>query len=225
MKTQKVKVIELVFDWNLWPRTKAEDLDSTNITKLKDALRAGVELPPVVVNRKDYRIIDGFHRTRAYLALYGDAAEIPVDFRDYTSEDDMFLDSGRMNAIHGLALSPQDKTHFILKCKRRGIPIKKICEALGLDTERFKTFLEKRTATTKKGEVIPLPGGAMNLAGKTLTAEQEHFARTSNGMIPVVNARLLINALKSESIMLDDKTMSILTELRDLLDALIGGAE
>jgi len=63
MNIKKVKAIELIFDWNLWPRYEAEDLDSTNLRRMKSAILAGITLPPIIVNKKDNRIVDGFHRT------------------------------------------------------------------------------------------------------------------------------------------------------------------
>ena len=65
--------------------------------------------------------------------------------------------------------------------------------------------------------MIPLAAGAMKLAGKRLNKGQEHFARTSNGMQPIVNARLLLNALRANGHPLTEKELDIYTELRDML--------
>ena len=43
-----VKAIELVFDWNIWPRHSVQRLDGTNIARMKEALRNGYPLPPPV---------------------------------------------------------------------------------------------------------------------------------------------------------------------------------
>ena len=216
-KAVKMKALELIVDWALWPRYEANELDSTNVSRMKEALRAGIELPPIVADAKSFRIIDGVHRQKAYLAVYGEGAEIEVILRKYKNDGEMYLDAARLNTIQGLPLSPKDKVHVILVGRRMKLPLAKIAEALGMRKEKANDLLEKRTATTSKGEKIPLAAGAIRLAGKHLNKNQEKFARTSNGMQPIVNARLLLNALKANSFPLTDKELDIYIELRDEL--------
>jgi len=218
MSIKKLKAIELVFDWNLWPRQAVQRLDSTNLARMKEALRSGFELPPVIANKKDLRIIDGFHRTKAYLSVLGDEAEMKVDLREYDSEAAMFLEAGALNAYHGLTMSPKDRAHFINECRKMKIPPAAIAAALRIDPEKMKVFVAGRSATSKTGETIILPAGAMNLAGKELTDVQEHYARTANGCMPGMYASMLINALKADALILDDKTMALLKKLYDLIE-------
>lgn len=224
MGIKKIKAIELVFDWNLWPRQAIQKLDSTNLSRMKDALRARFPLPPVIVNKKDLRLIDGFHRTKAYLAVFGDNVEMDVELREYKNDAEMFLDAGRLNAYQGLTMSPKDKAHFMIKCRKFKIPPAAIAEALGMDVEKMKEFIKKRSAKTESGETIPLPAGARNLAGKKLTPVQEHFARTANGCMPEMYTSMLINALKADALTLTDKTIIRLKELYDLIGLLIDEA-
>jgi hypothetical protein len=221
MGITKVKAIELIFDWNLWPRQSAQRLDSTNLTRMKATLKSGFALPPVIVNKQDYRIVDGFHRTRSILDVYGDDAEIDVEFREYLNEAAMFLDAGALNAYHGLTMSPKDRAHFFIKARRMKIPSKAIAEALHIDVESLTSFIEKRTAKTEAGETIPLSAGARNLAGKTLTPVQEHFAHTANGCMPEMYISMLINALNADSVFLTDKTMARLKELHRIIEAIL----
>ena len=216
-KITKMKVLELVVDWALWPRYEANDLDSTNVSRMKEALRAGIDLPPIIADKKSFRIIDGVHRQKAYLSVFGTDAEVLVDLREYRNDAEMLLEAGRLNNCQGLPLSPKDKVHFIVSCRRMKLPLAKICEALGMRKEKAEALIVKRTATTSKGEVIPLAAGAMKLAGKQLNKKQEVFARTSNGMQPIVNARLLLNALRANSTPLTQKELDIYVELRDEL--------
>ena len=222
MITKKVKAIELIFDWNLWPRYEAEELDSTNLVRMKTALRAGLALPPIIVNKKDNRIVDGFHRVKAVLSLYGDDAEIMAEFRDYKNDAEMFIESARLNNQHGLPLSPRDRAHVILKAHRFKIPVPIIAEALGMDGESAKEFLRKRTAKTKDGETVILSGGAQNLHGKILTKTQEDYVR---GRIPGVSAqiyaRLLLNALNADAVIFTDKVIDALSKLRVKIDEVL----
>ena len=222
METTKIKAIEAVYDWNIWPRHSiTHGMDTTNIARMKEALRAGFPLPPAVLSRKDYRIVDGFHRIQAYLKVCGEDAEIEVYLKDYSSDADMVLDSGALNSLQGLPLSPKDKAHFIIKCRRMKLPFETIATALHMDSEKIKIFLKKRSAQTEVGEKIPLPAGARNLAGKTLTPVQEHFARTANGCLPEMYARMLLNALRADALTLTDKTMDVLRQLRDELNLIV----
>ena len=221
MGTKKVKAIELVFDWNLWPRQSIGTLDSTNLRQMKESLRAGFHLPPVVVNKADLRIIDGFHRTKAVLAVFGDDAKIDADLQEYADDAAMVLAAGALNAAQGLKLSPKDRAHFILKCRKLKIPPAAIASVLRIDEIRMKEFIAKRSAKTLDGEIIPLAAGARALAGKELTAEQEHYARTANGCMPEMYASMLLNALNADALILSDKTLAILGKLRDAIDLIL----
>ncbi len=225
MVTKKVKAIELVFDWNLWPRHEAGDLDSTNLSRMKNAVLAGVKLPPIIVNERDNRIVDGFHRTRNVLNIYGDSAEIDAILKHYDSDAEMFMESARVNNQHGLPLSPRDRVHVILKARRFKIPIAAIAEALGLDPKEAKSFLERRTAKSKTGETIPLSGGALSLAGKILTEKQETYVKSCPGTSAQLYARLLLNALKADAIILNDGILATLAELNTKIEKILAEAK
>lgn len=223
MVTEKIKAIELVYDWNLWPRHSVNGLDGTNVARMREALRSGFPLPPVIANKADYRIIDGFHRTQAHLDAFGDDAEIEVEFRTYDTEAAMFLEAGVLNAHQGMPMGPKDRAHFILRCRKYKYPWGAIAKALCMDEKRLREFVEKRSAKTKTGESIPLPGGAINLGGKVLTETQEHYARHTGGVVPEMYVSMLINALKSDALMLDEKGIVRLKQLRALIDEVLDG--
>ncbi len=213
MSITKVKAIELVFDWNLWPRQSIGTLDVTNIRQMKEVLRSGFSLPPIRANKKDMRIVDGFHRTKAALLVFGDDAEIEADLRDYPNDAAMFLEAGVLNATQGLKLSPKDRAHFILKCRKMKIPPGAIAQALHMDEKLMKAFIKTRSAKTQDGETIPLPAGARNLAGQKLTDIQEHYARTANGCMPEMYASMLLNALNADALILTERTFATLRKL------------
>ena len=221
--TQKVKAIDLVFDWNLWPRQSAQKLDSTNVGRMREALRSGFPLPPVLVN-KDMRIVDGFHRTRATLDVFGDDATIEVILKDYLDDAEMFLEAGATNSHHGLPMGPKDKAHFISRCRKFKMTWPVIAGALNMDPSKVKAFVEGRTAKTESGETVPLAAGARSLAGKTLTSQQEHFARTANGCMPEMYISMLINALRADGMVLTDRTIERLRELYDEIERILDEA-
>jgi hypothetical protein len=223
MDTKTIKAIELVMDWNLWPRQSVERLDCTNISRMRDALRNGITLPPIIVDKSTYKIIDGFHRTKAHLDVYGEGAEIEVLFKTYKDEAEMYLEAGRLNAAHGLPMSPKDKVHFILKARKLKIPPLAIAEALGTDVVEMKKFVKARTAKTMEGENVPLSYGAKAMAGKTLTKVQEYYVKHTNACVPEMYISMLINALKADGVIIKEKTIMKLKELNELIIALLDG--
>jgi hypothetical protein len=211
----KIKALELIRDWSLWPRYEANDLDQTNIRKLKMAISAGISLPPIKADKKSLRIIDGFHRQEAFISLFGENTLVDVELVDYKNETDMFLDSVRENSKHGLKLSPKDITHVFLVGRKKKIPLSLLAESVGMSKEDAQDFLERRTATVAStGEKIPLSAGAMNMAGKMLNGAQEKFARTANGVLPIIHVRLLLNALKANCFPLTDTEITLLESLQ-----------
>ena len=221
-----MKAIELVFDWNLWPRQSIGTLDATNLSQLRESLRAGYEIPPVVINKADYRIIDGFHRTRAIIDVFGKDADIDVIVNDYKDEKEMVLDSGRLNAFQGLKLSPTDRAHFAAKCKKMKIPVSVIAETLKINKDKFKEWYAGRTAISQKtGETIVLKNSMRKpFAGKQMTEGQIELNRSS-GVGLVINAQLsiIINHFKA-GIVGDEGTIKRLRELIELVTPILDEA-
>jgi uncharacterized protein (DUF2126 family) len=109
-----------------------------------------------------------------------------------------------------------------------------IADALGMDKHEMRKFFEDRIGTTEDGENIPLPAPVAstlnrkmdnekrNTAKKrVLTRQEEIFARSSGGVLPIVHAHLLMNALRASACPLADHEVEVLKELADLIkDAL-----
>ena len=229
----KMKALECIRDWGMWPRSDSQELDGTNLARIKEAMRAGQKLPPIVVDKKSLRVVDGFHRLEATIKLYGDNADIDVEFRTYKNDGEMFADAVELNAKSSLPLSPRDKIHCILKGRKLKIPPTVICNALGITDSKYHDFLEKRVATTKSGEKKPIPYGAISLSdferakrskngiAKPLTIKEEKAINSQNGVLPIVHVRLLLDMLKTTAFPLNDKEYDLLSRLRDLIDEVL----
>jgi len=225
MKSKTVKVGKLICDFTLWPRDRGNSLDGSNLKRIKDALRAGIELPPVIVNRADNRVIDGFHRTHGTLAVLGPDAPIKVTYRDYSSEADMFADSLYFNASQGLTLSAKDRVFAFHKARKYKMPPAKIGYLLGMKPEEVQEFVRKRTAYAEDGSPVALPGGAAELAGKTLTRDQEERIRGINGVKASVNAKILLNELSAGAYASSVGFRDLLVTLRDKIDQILSKME
>jgi hypothetical protein len=225
----KVKASDLVFDWNIYPRynnwklNNSEKFDSTNLSKIKKAITAGVSLPPVLVNEQDNRIVDGFHRVKSHIILYKSKAVVDVVYKTYKSESEMFLDAAHANNNHGLPLSPRDIVFTIVNAINKfNIPITQIALVLGMDPPHAETFINKRTATNLEGEVVCLSGGCLNLANTILTKEQEAYTRFAPGYNAQTYATLLLRSLKAGAVDLNNPgVVETLKELYLLIEKIL----
>ena len=111
-------------------------------------------MPPIIADRKTKRIVDGFHRGRAYRRLFGDGYECEVVWRDYASEADLFGDAMRMNSAHGNNITPHDRTRCILIGERLGMDEGDIADALHITIDRLEnirlTRIGKRRSTAAR---------------------------------------------------------------------------
>lgn len=230
--TTRMKVIELVMDWKLWPRHEANKLDSTNLSKLRDVLRAGREFStPIIAERKSLRIVDGFHRVHVLLDEVGDDAEADVTLKDYENEVAARIDAARHANSGSLQLTPKDRVHFALGMRRDRVPWPIIADALDMEVERCRKLVVRRSVETEDGK-IAVSAGAEALAehllatGKKADAEQEHFARSQSGSLPMMNARMLLNALRAYgSIEYDVKSIAVLKELAEAIREIVKKVE
>ena len=80
MKKQLVtlKVAAIVEDFNLYVR---HSVDEYHAREIADHIEWGGSVPPIIVDKASMRLIDGFHRVRAYRRLYGSDAAIKAELR------------------------------------------------------------------------------------------------------------------------------------------------
>lgn len=84
------------------------EINNEAVADYAEAIRAGVEFPPVVVfhDGADYWLADGFHRYHAH--NQAEKASIAADVRDGTKRDAVLYSLGA-NAAHGLRRTNADK--------------------------------------------------------------------------------------------------------------------
>ena len=222
----------LIFDWGIWPRHEADSLDYTNVMRMVDAIKAGIELPPIIVDKKTMRIVDGFHRTKAHEKVYGSSAQIRAILREYKDNNAVFIEAVALNASQGLPLSPMDKAHVIIRAGEMRLPIEVIAKVLGITVERAEEFIQKRTVKFSDGIRRPVAAGAsklakeMNESGEEPNEDQEEFFSHANGMFPMQNARLVLFALRADgSFKLKKEAIILLKELRDEIDRVLENVE
>jgi len=216
----RIKAATLMEDFNLYPRS---EVDGAHVAKIVLALEAGEKLPPVIVDEKSHRIVDGFHRTRAVLRHFGDGADIEADLRKWPSEKDMYLDAVRLNARHGKGITGAEQTGAILKAQMFKIEPRAIASSLGITVARVETILSTRVGKIRVGSLstgkqVPLKRSIGHMAGKTLTLEQAE----ANDMLPGQDQVLLIRQLVAliENGLLDTESKQVMEQIARLRNAL-----
>jgi hypothetical protein len=217
---RNMKAIELILDFGLYPRN---DLDPVNIRGLVEALESEIEIPPIVIDRKSKRVVDGFHRVRAYLQFGGDEVEIPVVEKNYKDDAAMFLDAMRYNASHGAKLDTADRVHCTIIAERLHIPAESVAGALHISVDKVGE-LSGRIATCG-GQPIALTRTLSHMAGKRLTKAQREANERSSGMNPQFYVNQVIDLLEND--LLDrsnPKLMDRLAVLGKLLRKVLAAA-
>ena len=216
---KSMSVSELLLDETLYPRHK---VSAYNVNRIMEALQAGATMPPIVVDEKTHKVIDGYHRITAARRMYGENATIDVELRKYKNEREMFRDAVRLNSAHGVNLGKQDRTRCLVFAKNLGIELEVIIVDLNLTLETAQEMLEERTATDVSGQTIALKGSTTDLAGTQLTKEQAEFnADRASGMKLTFHINQVIGQLETKSTKLTEKVMERLGLLYERLQEVL----
>ena len=198
MTIRRVRLAELVEDWDIYPR---HNYDSAYVSSLRDAIAVGDALPPPVVTSSGMRIVDGWHRVRAWRHHLGSGGEIDCDVRRYPTEADVVRDAVRLNASHGRKLDAQDRARSALLLERHGVVVDEIKVILSMPAEKVRliTASPGRIVIVKDEKVPAKPSARMRglTAPRVLTPDQAAAHRSSQGVTVVQAARDLIRRIES----------------------------
>lgn len=215
---QKIKMIpasELVIDFDIYPRYT---VDGTHISYIEDAIRAGVELPPIIVCAKTKRIVDGVHRVRGYQRALDRNADIPCLLKKYESEAEMILDSARLNASHGRKLSNFDRIRLVGIAHQHGVKLETLAEVLNMPGKKLRSLTETRSA--KDGpRALPLKRTISHMVGKRLSKRQREANQRLGGMRAVFYVNQIVELLEADLIDKSDESLLLrLGHLAELLE-------
>lgn len=215
-KKTRLKLADLVLDYDIYPRTS---IDRQHAVYMGQAYKAGVSFPPIVVDAKSKRVTDGFHRVTFYRVINGPNCKIDCIERHYVNNNDMRIDSMRMNASHGRNLTKQDRTRCFIMGTEHQIPLESLAQSLGMTVDELKSLGEKRIALCD-GVQVPIKQTVKHLAGKEITAKQMEVNSKLHGMRPAFYARQLIMLADSDMLDMDDAD---LVETLKTLSKILGG--
>ena len=212
---KKYQLSELILDFDLYPRG---GVDNHHVTEIAASIEAGASLPPLVIDKSSKRIIDGFHRWKAYRRIHGEEYETDCIEKTYKSEGDMLLDAMRYNASHGRALTQHDKAHCLILGIKFNLSEARIAEALNLTTARNGTL--KTTRIGKLGrQPLALKQTIRHMAGRTLTEEQGRANDKLSGMNQLFYVNQIITLIEND--LIDSENGELLDgmeKLRGLLE-------
>ena len=198
-KLISVKLHELVEDFKLLPRPQ---VDSQNVGVIRSAIAAGYVMPPIVIDAKSKRIVDGFHRKRAYEEEFGIDYEIEVLARDYPDEASMYRDACERNTTHGRNLTSYDRAYAALRAKTLyRMKIEHIAASLHMSVDGVKSLLSRksaRTATASGIGIVPVKRTVSHMAGKVLTKKQVAEMPHLSGQLPLREVNELIRLIESD---------------------------
>ena len=214
MKVETVKAASLLLDYTFYIRGRIG-----SVANLVAALAAGLTLPPITVDRKSRRVVDGFHRLTAHLRHFGPDAKIAVIFKDYKSEKEMLADVMALNATHGRPLSNQDRLRCVELGRLYNLSVKHIAAGLNMTPDRLTSMVKERTAYLGK-QRIPLKPALRHRVGKKLTKAQAAVNEKMGGGSQAFYANQLILLISNK--LVDTENANVMGKLRTLHELLDG---
>lgn len=184
----KVKIAELVLDYDLYPR---HQIVAYNVQSIVRALRAGFSLPPVIADRKTKKVTDGFNRITAVGRVYGEGAEVEVEWRDYKSPAAMFEDAMLLNSGHGERLSSFDMARCAILAKDLGIQDAELARCLRATPEFMESLVQRKVAEG--------PDGPIAIKGTFADLAKAQSAAVADGRDPKVLSRRQVSANSAAS--------------------------
>ena len=219
MVTKTVPIASLIEDFEIYPR---HDVDSTHISDLARAIRAGNELPLPLVDEKSLRIIDGFHRVRAWRKVHGNDGSIKVETKRYKTEAELIKDAVSLNAAHGRKFDQQDRTRCVLMLQKIGESEKNIALTLNTTQERVKELLVRVVIVSGEREPVKPVAWPTNESPRKFTPSQLEVAKSSSGWRPQQTVTQLTKEIKAKVIDLTNEALiEKLWELHDVIEEVV----
>jgi hypothetical protein len=188
-----------------------------------------MDLPPVVADRKTKKITNGFHRVTAYQKAYGSAVLIPVIWKDYTDEAEMWADAVKMNGAQGLGLgfSVFDMGRIVMQGKEFDVDTSIVAKWLYITEAKAESLLKNTVlvedSTLAGAEIrVPIKKGMDKLASQErITQAQMEANDQALGVRAIRLANDLLARITTDSIYYSEDFLFVLEKLRDAIDGVL----
>lgn len=207
MKREAIRV-----DEDLYPRFSQDDSIKSAYA---EAMRAGAEFPPVVVDQHG-RLIDGVHRLGAY-DING-VKVIPVERVKVKDDLDLFRRAMTANAHHGRRYTSIDYAHIVLKGRKLGLADEEIAPLVYVTPGFLEDVTRDWFALNTKKEQVAIKRTIKHMKGRKLTDDQVAANQRLGGMQPgfYINQIMLL----MDNDLIDTENPKIMEKLRELQESL-----
>jgi hypothetical protein len=188
----KLPIEKIVIDEAIYPRSSVND---SNVSKLVLALNTGTVLPPITVEAKTFRLVDGRHRYEAYKKI--GLKTIEATAKVYKNEADLFADAVRNNIGHGLPLDGYTVRAAIIRLSEYGYTKEAISDVVRMPVAQLAK-IERGYASDQTGKPVALKGGLSHLRGASLTPKQMEVNRHYGGTKATFYLKQLTELLEND---------------------------
>lgn len=213
-----LSITELIVDLNLYPRSQ---IDDNHVSYMLSAYKAKSKFPPIVIDQKSKRIVDGVHRYNMYKRI-DKGMSVEVIEKQYKDDAEMFWHAMRLNSNHGKGLTPFDRAKCISKAHEIGLTYAQIANALLMPLDSVdKMRVERMGKLNISGKMkdAPLKRTIRHMAGKTMTENQWQANDKLGGMNQQFYVEQLVTIIESNLLDAEDENlMQRLKHLKKLLN-------
>jgi hypothetical protein len=188
-----VKTESLVLDFTLYPR---DEVSAQNVAALVEAYTLGNPVPPILVEAKSRRVVDGFHRVNALKKM--GRTEADVVEKTYKNDGELFADAVRLNAAHGRAFDSDDRKRAVIKLSEFGFDAAATSEIVNVTQEKIAEWT-KGWGTDPENHPVAVKGGLSHFAGRSMTKRQVSVNDGWSGMQPTFHINRLLDLLRADA--------------------------
>lgn len=232
MKTQKMKISELVFDENL---LSLRQINDQVVSRYKQALLTGAEFPPLVIEKGTNRIASGNHRTNAMIEAFGHNYEAEVIVKKFASEKDFLLEAVRENSSHGNPLSGFERKSLSASLHSHGATNDEMAKAFGVLVHNVECWLGGTVAVViigqNKSQVVQVeteqrPVKRCFPTDREITKPQWEEHNKKDLGLPIGQLASQISRwIKNDYIERNEANLSVLLTLKEALDGFFAKAD
>jgi hypothetical protein len=213
---------KLVFNESLYPRT---GLDDSHVRQFERAIEAGITLPPIVVAKGSFTIVDGVHRYHAHLRR--NLKKIACIIKVYKNDRELWHDAVMLNTGIGLKLGQDDCLKVLQISERLGLKDIEVAGMLRTSIAHLRALkprfatIEEAIAGVKQLRRVGLKGSVRHLSGQKITEEQEKAMLSAPGQSYLLTANQLLDALRYGLIPSRDDHPTLWHSLENLADLIV----
>ena len=215
--TTKVQLRNIVVD----PNIQVREVESPTVSEYTEAMKAGCEFPPLILEKGTNRLVCGYHRFAAYKHVLEPTEKVNCILEEFADDAAIIRFAAHDNSQHGRPLDTWDKKRILSRLLEYGDSHEDIAKLLGVTISKVEQWGHRMILVRGNGDPKPMPvkRSWSHLIGTTCSQEEyDEHARTSLGVSPARLAYDLIVLIKGEKI--DTQNPTVMARLKELHEAL-----